>query len=73
MKARTLSAPTRPMATSVAVLSLWAIMASSTLTAGVVPVSLRKTGLLSDLTWSSIVTGIVTSTPFSMAVTRSDQ
>ena len=38
MKARTLSAPTRNMATSVAVLSLCAIMASSTVRADAVPV-----------------------------------
>jgi hypothetical protein len=27
----------------------------------------------SDYSWSSIITGIVTSTPFSMAVTRAEQ
>jgi hypothetical protein len=54
ISARTLSGPTAAIATSVAVLSLWAIMASSTLRAGVVPVRFRNTGLLTERTASSI-------------------
>ena len=47
ISARTRSAPTAAIAMSVAVLSLWVIMASSTLVAAVVPLRLRKTGLFS--------------------------
>ena len=63
ISARTRSAPTAAIATSVAVLSLWAIMASSTVTAGVVPVSLRNTGLLSDRTESSIAICVFSAGP----------
>ncbi len=45
ISARTRSAPTFPIARSVAMLSLCAIMASSTERAGVVPARLMNTGL----------------------------
>ena len=45
ISARTRSAPTAAIAMSVALLSLWVIMASSTLVAVVAPLRLRNTGL----------------------------
>ena len=53
ISARTCAGPTAASAMSVAVLSLCAIIASSTLRAWVVPASLRKTRLLAERTASS--------------------
>ena len=55
MSARTRSAPTFPVAISVAMLSLWVIIASSTERAAVVPARSRNTGLPSMRTLSSMV------------------
>jgi hypothetical protein len=70
MKARTLSAPTAFSAASVAVLSLCAIIASSTLCAAVLPVRSMNTGLTSERTVSSIAS-IVSSDSVPFATARS--